>query len=457
MTIELSLATWIYYIVTVTIWGLSILLIKDRFSQRNIYWTTIPLSLFGLAWLFFGIIFISRFLILVYDPVLFQVTRLPIWQIPVEVFNWEWIFLASYWLAFCLGFFIVVRWMAPKAPKTMEKLEQLVSLENVPVLDVMAFTASLVLLLTKPGLLPEALVTPFGHLGRFFVIPLLAAWFMHFRGMPIGARRFIYIVPGVILYLIYPYRTHLAIIAICILLPALQSRRWVSFKKIFLVTLILLVTSTAVTDFYRAKIGLVSERAGTIEERWDSWQENPKQAPWVRLVRRFSGFDTFAVTIYYVPSYFPYSNIDIFTDMLLRLVPRAIWDTKPDTHRGRKFSTTIWAMDSKGLQKRTEANVSPTMCGDLYAVHGIYMIILGALIYGLIVGLLQSWKNSAGPLSGCILLIAFGIPVTLGIEQEFGFAVCTIGQLMIIFWMLLWILPYKKYSHSILRLRPEKK
>jgi len=440
MPLELSLTTWVLFGATIGLWGFSIHLAKERFSQKRFKWTIIPFSLFGLAWIAFGINFISRFLFLVYDPVLFCATRLPIWHLPVEVFNSEWIFLAAFWAMFCLGFFTMVRWMPHNAPKMLKKLDQLVTLENVPLLDAMALTTGFLLLLTKPDLLPPSLATPFGHLGRFFVIPAMAAWFLHFKGKTIGLRRFLYLVPGVILYVISPYRAHLVIIAICVLLPALQTRRWVSFKKIFLGTLILLVVSTAVTDYYREKFGMVPKHIDSIQDRWESWQEVPEEAPWVRLVNRFHGFDSLGITIYFVPSFFPYSNLNIFTDMLVRIVPRAIWDTKPDTHRGRDFSASIWAMDEKRLEKRPEANISPSMCADLYMVQGIYMIVLGALIYGLIVGLLESWRRAAGPLSSCTILVAFGIPVAMGIEQEFSYVIAGIFQYLIVLFSILLVI-----------------
>jgi hypothetical protein len=188
--------------------------------------------------------------------------------------------------------------------------------------------------------------------------------------------------------------------------------------------LALLLMTTVINDYRRARMkaeaynrqdpSLTDEALGSKELR--------QKPSWVRLVNRFHGFDSVALTVHFVPSVFPHSRINIFSDLLWRVIPRAVLHRKSDIHRGQKFSTTIWAMSEHGRVRRQPSNISLTMCADLFQINGIFLIVVGAAFYGLLVGVLETWQREAKSLAGCVLLVLFAAPVALGFEQEFDFA-----------------------------------
>lgn len=439
MKLELTFSTWLAFAAVAGLWACSIYLTKDPASRQGWTWRSIPLSFFGLAWIAFGFTFILRFLLLVYDPVLFRATQFPLWQLPPAAFPWLWMVIGLFWLAFTTGYLLVTR-LSPYRPMILGKLDLLGAPGNSPTLDILVFCCACLVILSGRGFVPRALDTPLAILGGFYAMAATAAWFSYFQTGTGDLRRFFYLLPGLFVYFFSPFRALIFAVVLCIVVPALKTRRWVSLATFLLVMVSLLILTTIVNDYRRAQMQAeISTRGDASLE--GNWWENPGKTPWVRLGKRFHGFDSVALTMHFVPSFFPHSHINIFTDLFWRLIPRSIADKKADTHRGRAFSTTIWAMGTTGLTKRQEANISPTMCADLYQINGIPLVMVGAAFYGLLVGLLESWQRRGGLLSSSIFLVLFGMPVALGIEQEFNFAAATLLQVIIGFFLFLLFLP----------------
>jgi hypothetical protein len=86
------------------------------------------------------------------------------------------------------------------------------------------------------------------------------------------------------------------------------------------------------------------------------------------------------------------------------------------------------------------------MCADLYKIDGFLLVMVGAAFYGLLVGLLENWQRGGGLLSSGILLALFGMPVGLGIEQEFDFAAATLIQVVIGLLFFLFFLPTFRHA-----------
>jgi hypothetical protein len=442
MNLEMTATTWLACSVAIGLWAVSLLLTRDPAKPHSWNWRAIPLSLFGLAWVIVGITFFLRFPAVWYDPEFFRASQFPLWKLPATTFTWTWIALTLYWLAFVAGYFLIMH-LSPPRPALLGKLDLLTSPENFLILDLLVGCCGSLIILSGRGFIPRALGTPLAILGGFYVIAATTVWFRYFQGQLLGLRRFFYLIPGLLIYFFSPFRALIFSTALCVLIPALKTRRWRSLTTFSLAMLALLIIATVVNDYRRARMrgDLNSRSETTLSNEALGWQEEPENAPWVRLSKRFHGFDALALTVHFVPSVFPYTQLNVFTDLIRRVIPRAVLDKKADTHRGRKFSTTIWAMGERGLVRRPEANISPSMCADLYQINGITVVIVGAMFYGLLVGLLESWQRRGSPLSSCVLLAVFGMPVVLGIEQEFNFATATLIQTVIGFFFLLFFLP----------------
>jgi hypothetical protein len=452
MKLDLSPLTWLVFAAAAGLWALSILCTRNPVSPRGWSWRDIPLSFFGLAWLAFGITFIFRFLVLAYDPFFFQATQFPLWKMPAATLTWSWVALTMYWLALVLGYLVMV-WWAPPRPLLLEKLDQLGSPDNILTLDILVFCCSCLVILSGLEVIPRAISTPMAILGNFYAIAATTAWLARFQGQPRAIRALLYLIPGVLVYFFSPFRTYIFAVVLCVMIPALKLRRWASLPAFMAAVVALLLVTTIINDYRRAQIKaeLTDQPASTLaEEAWGSRQHRTSPS-WVRLINRFHGFDSVALTVHFVPSFFPFARLNVFSDLVWRIIPRSIVDKKSELHRGRNFSTTVWAMGDRGLTRRPAANISPTMCADLYQVNAIPLVFIGAAFYGLLMGLLESWQRRGGLLSSCILLALLGVPVALGIEQEFDFAAATVIQITIGLFLFLLFLPVSGPAEHIRR------
>jgi hypothetical protein len=152
-----------------------------------------------------------------------------------------------------------------------------------------------------------------------------------------------------------------------------------------------------------------------------------------------------------VPDLFPYSERNIMIEFLTRgFLPRAIYYAKSDVQWGREFSAGIWALDEKGnIVSRFSAMIAPSMSGDLYSVNGLFMIILGAFLWGLIIGFLERWIRTMGPVASCVLIALFGLRVAGGIERDFVNASANIIQVLLVLLLVVAILPFKVKSQPL--------
>ena len=437
MNLDMTASAWLAFAAAAGLWLWSVRLTREAAGLSRLTWTAIPLSLFGLVWIAFGISFVLRFIFLVSDPKFFQATLYPLWRVPATTLTWSWIALALYWLAFTLGYLLVVR-LPPPRPTLLEKLDLMTAPETYLTLDVLVCCCGVLNVLTGIDVIPRIINTPLAILGSFYAIAATIVWCNYFQGHPLSLRPFFYLIPGILAYLYSPFRILIFAVILCILVPALKTQRFRSLSVFLLGMLAFLLVATIVNDYRRSNMDVAVTSLAA--ETWGSKEQHIKP-PWVRLANRFHGFDSMALTVNFVPSFFPYSHLNIFTDLAWRVIPRTIVDKKPDTHRGRIFSTTVWAMSERGLTKREEANISPSMCADLYQINGLLLVAVGAAFYGLLVGLLESWQQSRGLLGSSILLALFGVPAALGIEQEFDFAAATLIQVIIGLIFLLFFLP----------------
>lgn len=452
MNLQLDETTWILFALTVALWAASAWLAGERSERSLLGWRIIPLSVFGFAWLSFGADYIARFLFLAYDPELFRVTLYTPGLLPAEVLSQTWLALGLFWLTLCLGYAAMLIWLKPVTPAWLTPLLQfnrLASPEAIGLLDKIFIISVILTPLSVSPWVPQGLVTPIGLIIYLYAIPLIISWQLYFQGQPIGLRRFIYMLPGIILYYLSPYRLHLVLPLACIMLPAILFKPRLAFYKVVLGIIIFLILSTAVNDTYRKVIWNTRDKyvRESLSKDWETWQENPDESPWIRLVKRFHGFDSTAITINAVPSFFPYSNHDVVTETLVTaFLPRALYDTKPEKARGREFSVTIWAWSEHGLMRRNSSMIAPSITGDLYRVHGLPMICLGGILLGLVIGLLEKTRFVIGKESQCIWVGLFGLTVALGLETDFVFTMGTLLQRFIIVYLAAFIIAHVQFS-----------
>ncbi len=444
MHLQLNSTTWSALAGVTLFWAASGFIAARRLRCPVRGWRVLPLSLFGFAWAGFGAIFILRFLALAWDPVTFQASTFPPWLIPAPALARTWVYLGAYWGCICIGAAAALAVAPRRLPRVACKLDLLESPRNVPVLDLVALSTAGVLAATAFVGLPSALLTPVGHFCSLWVIPAVLAWHMHFSGVRIGARRFAYLLPGLGMFALSPYREHLVGAFLCVALPALLLRPRIGVLRAAVLTGGVLVASSVVLFVYRPvkwegeKIARSSEYANL-----QMWRDRPREAPWARLITRFHGFDSAALTIWLVPRRFPFEDRSIPRELLVgAFLPRAVYADKAFVQRGRMFSTSIWAYDQAGeTPERASALIAPSMAGDLWSSGGATPLIFGALAWGVVIGLLECWRRVLSPAGAVALVAFFALRVAGGIERDFVHASASVLQLIIVLLLALAVLP----------------
>ena len=447
MRLQTDTATWFFFGATTVLWAVSVFFIVSRQERSSLKWRAVPLSLFGFAWVAFAVVFLLRFLALVYDPALFRATRFPLWLLPAGQLARTWLCLGLYWLVFCAAAVAAVRLVGGRLSRVLGRLNLLDERANLQTLDLLAVSTAIAALLPFTIRLPIGLTTPVGHFSGLWVLPATIVWFLHFRGHQVGVRRFLYLMPGIAAFLFSPYREHLVTLFLCILLPLLVGKRRVGFTVTIALTFAILIASSVALYVYRP-VRWEGEDLGVTRRYadWELWKEQPRQAPWSKLSARFHGFDSVALTLYLVPSLFPHQDRDLGMELVMSaFVPRALHGGKIHVQRGRQFSTSIWAYDEDGKGSRTvSAMIAPSMPGDLWVAGGLKMIALGALLWGVLIGLLECCRRSLRTGPAIAFVVLFGIRVAGGTERDLVHAVSTIVQMFIVLLLVLAVLPLRR-------------
>jgi hypothetical protein len=151
---------------------------------------------------------------------------------------------------------------------------------------------------------------------------------------------------------------------------------------------------------------------------------------WLVAIRRFHGLDSLLLTVDLVPTVFPFRNDAILTDAAVRgLVPRILMPHKALSDRGPEFASTIWAFDS-GFE--SAAAIAPSMPGDLYHAGGTATVALGALVWGLLLGLVDRWKDALAPGGRVAVLVLLATQVVPSVERDFVHCVATLLQTLVV-------------------------
>jgi hypothetical protein len=448
MKLQLTHAIVIIFTAAVIFWISSLVLAADRQARTIWGWKVVFLSFFGYAWLGFGCHYILRFLVLAYDPEFFRASLFPMWMIPSETLEQSWLYLIYFWGVFCMTYALVVNLLPPMMPSIIKKIHDLATPRQIPLLDKVTIILTFLLIIVNSSRFPSVLYTPFSILSSLYTIPITIIWYYHFDGYDVGKRRYVYFIPGIINYIFNPYREHLLTMALCVLVPAILKNRRISIKKFISVVIIFLLVSTVVTNTMRSYKWGGKNNAATvsgIEDRWEKWNEKPYTSPWVKVINRFHGFDSTALTFYAVPDIFPYSERNVIKETLTKaFIPRIILESKPTISHGRKFSQTIWALDESGkVRNKQSAPIAPSMIGDLYSINGVSMLIFGALLYGLFIGFLEHLKRYTNHVTSSVMLTLLAINVAAAFERDFCIVFSSIIQLVIVI-----VLVFSIYSYD---------
>lgn len=391
-------------------------------------------------WLGFGVFFILRFVFLLIGPRLFCATAYPLWYLSPNILNISWLCLFIYWLFFSIGYAISNRKKRSyRIRYFLSRLDMLNSLNKLMILDFLAITTlcAIVVVFLFTEIIPKGLITPLGHYGSFYVIPLTVSWFLYYQGEKIGIRRFIYIIPGTIIYVLNPYREYLLVLFLCILLPLLIFIKKISLKKVVLMLLIILISSTILTNAYRMY------RSGQ-NFRLTFLNTEIKEMPLVRLIKRIHAFDSIVLTVFAVPQILPFSNRNIISEFIIQITPKFIYYSKKSLRQARIFSIGVWALDESGnIEERPSAMIAPSMVGDLYSINGILIILIGAFIWGIFIGCFEFLGNLSGYLGKLIFLILFGPKILFSLERDFINNSATVIQLFIILLFVIAFFPFR--------------
>jgi hypothetical protein len=399
-------------------------------SRRG--WRAVPCSLLGWSWIGFGLAFVVRFWVLSIDAVTFGDMTERLLAVPESVVNEALGLSVLYWAA------VVVAYRLVPAPgvNPLSAVGRVVSPGAVPAYDVIALLSVLAVVAGPEveGTWP-ALVRPLALIGSLWVVPAAAAWFLSLDAA--GSRRFLvrrwlYLAPGLVSFAYEPFRERLLTMLLIPLLAALFAGRRVRLGLVALVFTVFALTSTLAVSWYR-QVAWDRQSVSTPVENLDPelWLKDPYYAPWTAVLRRFHSFDSLVFYAYFVPDVVPFeTDRNPLLDLALEgFVPRALYPDKPESRRAALFSVRLWAYGDDG---HDEANIAPSMAGDLYGVGGWLWVAIGGACWGILLGVLDRWRERLGPGGQTVVVAVLALLAAGGIERDFPRATATLIQTAVV-------------------------
>jgi hypothetical protein len=432
--------TWLFAAAAALLWIISARLC---FRSGRAGWQAIPLSLFGFAWIGFGIDYISRFAVLAYDSVTYGNKSTRLASVAQSDVNQALVMVVLFWAALSFGYSVTV---ARKGPGPFAILNRAGEVLTRGKTDFLCALSVLAMLLINQPFFPRALLTPLGLLGLLWIPAATMQWIQddsslhNERGDWI--RRWAYLFPGLLWFYLDPYRERLIQIFVILFIAAIFHGRRIRLATIVLGSIIFFLTITVLTGTYREIVwgGEPSDNELKITS-WSDWMEDPYGSPWAEALRRFHALDSLILTVKYVPDRFPFQERNLLVETFVRaFVPRALYPEKVDLARGRIFAATIWSYGDVP----NGAMIAPSIVGDLYSINGSILVISGGLVWGLLLGMLEGWKDKVRRPYGILILTFLGLSFAMGVELDFAHATATILQkIVVVVSVFLLLLPSK--------------
>ncbi len=392
-------------------------------------WRAVPASLFGWSWVGFGLAFVARFWVLSVDAVTYGDFSERLIAVPASIINQTLMLAGFYWIAVTVTFALI----RPRVPRVnpLENIGRVVTHAGAAAYDVTIVVAVVAMLLqTATDWVPVVLTRPLGLITSLWAFAATAAWTLSLRtgGERFGFRRWIYLVPGLVAFFIEPFRERLLMILLVPLVAALFAGRRLRLAVVCGVFVAFGLASTIAVSWYRQitwEGQTVRESAELLDPQL--WMKEPYYAPWTAVLRRFHSFDSLVFYANLVPEVVGYeTDRNPLVDVALEgFVPRALYPEKPESRRAMLFSTTVWGY---GEGARGEANIAPSMAGDLYGAGGWQWVLIGAACWGLLLGLIDGWAWRLSPGARAVLIVSLALLASGGIERDFPRAVATLLQ-----------------------------
>ena len=262
-----------------------------------------------------------------------------------------------------------------------------------------------------------------------------AAWFLSLEGgagRRLSVRRWVYLLPGLVSFVLEPFRERLLLMLLIPFLAALFAGRRLRLGVLIVVFAVFAIASTITVSWYREVAWDRDDTLASAEQLdLELWLKEPYYAPWTAVLRRFHSFDSLMFYAYLVPDVVPFdADRNPILDLLLEgFVPRALYPDKPESRRALLFSVTLWSYDDTG---RSEANIAPSMAGDLYGVGGWGWVVFGGAAWGALLGLLDRWRQRLPAGGQTVVVTVLALLAAGGIERDFPRAAATLIQTTIV-------------------------
>ncbi len=413
-------------------WLVSVRLVPD---WKRDGWRALLRSLYGFVWLDFGLDIVLRFSMLAYNAVEWGNGGLRLIALPVPTVNTTLSYCWMFWVLVAAAYAIAVRRRGAGPLGVARALTPDVAYAAaIP----FALLASVIFYLTEGGHVPLMLLTPLSLLANFYMVPAAIIWWDHFRQpgpkWRIGTIQVVVLLPALVRGVVSPYRENLAPILLIPLIAAMFAGRRPSLLKIVPAGLACLLVLSTVVHSYRlikwqnVRAEEVAREVG--EGGLSGWLAAASDEP----THRFHGFDSMLLTVALVPSLEPHSGRNVLVSPLVRgVVPRFLYSGKSGAGAGIDFGSRIWAFDDQATRENSGASIAPSMPGDLYDAGGVLYIALGALIFGVLLGLVDGWKGHLPAFCGAAITVMVATQCAMSVERDFDNSIATFIQTLLVF------------------------
>ncbi len=447
--------TWAIAAAMTLIWLASVRLVPN---WKRDGWTALLKSVYGLVWLDFGLDIVLRFGMLAYNAVEWGNDTLRLVAQTVDVVNTTLLYCGLFWVLVALSYTLASRRRSAGPLKVAGGITPDFAYQAALPASALAAIA---FYLVETGKLPLVLITPVSLLASMYMVPAVMVWWDHFRRpgpkWKIGGIHLIVLMPALVRGIVSPYRETFAPVLLIPLIAAVFAGKRPRLRTVVPIALVCLVLlSAAVQSYRRVKWENVrpDEVAGEIkQDGLTGWISISSGVP----VRRFHAFDSFLLTVALVPSLEPHSGRNVLTSALLRgVVPRAVYSGKSGAMAGINFGSRIWAYDNPEMRESGGASIAPSMPGDLYDAGGVLYIVLGALLWGALLGLVEGWKSHLPPFAAAAVVVLVMTQCAMSVERDFDNSIATFIQTLLVFVIVAGVIALvrqdqARYSQRLLR------